>query len=290
MFQPLSFSAPKNELPEYFEEIVGRGTFIAVGSRAYTAATDIHCPKRYEVEEGFGPSFTRMECAVSADRKRRPAVYDGYASDEDSDSCLSSDESLDTEDEPEGYESWSEGSTDNEDIVDSDYADSNGEEENLFTDSSSEEESGEASEASSASQEDSTESDADASSVDDSYVPAEAIYGYQSDSDDEDHAWGHAMDARLGGSRRVASDRHSSSTPQEPEMLLTVFDISGGVPKKLFHYTHPLTIMIYASPPAIHPRAPLVAWALGAGDVLFADFVGKTFFTRKLRPSARYSK
>jgi len=48
--------------------------------------------------------------------------------------------------------------------------------------------------------------------------------------------------------------------------------------------------MLYDSPPAIHPHHPLVAWPLGAGDVLFADFALKTYFTRKLRASAPHSR
>ena len=72
--------------------------------------------------------------------------------------------------------------------------------------------------------------------------------------------------------------------------VLTIFDISGETPTRLFQFKHPFSLMLYASPPAMHPSKPLVVWPLGGGELLFADFVEKTFFTRKLHPSARQSE
>lgn len=54
----------------------------------------------------------------------------------------------------------------------------------------------------------------------------------------------------------------------------------------------PLTqaVILYASPPIIHPSKSLVVWPLSVGDVLFADFQANTYFIRKLGPSATHSK
>jgi len=71
---------------------------------------------------------------------------------------------------------------------------------------------------------------------------------------------------------------------------IVVCDMSSGHPVELFKYTQHLPVMLYSSPPAIHPSKPLVVWPLCGGDILFADFESKTHFTRQAGPSTPHSK
>jgi hypothetical protein len=74
-----------------------------------------------------------------------------------------------------------------------------------------------------------------------------------------------------------------------PKGTITVFDISQEPPRQMFQYLHPLPVMLYESPPAIHPTKPLVVWPLCGGDILFADFLAKSYFIRKSRPTSSHS-
>ena len=71
--------------------------------------------------------------------------------------------------------------------------------------------------------------------------------------------------------------------------LLTLYELEAGIPKQLFRFSHPLSVMLYDSPPVIHPTKPLIVWPLCRGEVLFADFEGKTYFIREARPSTHKS-
>ncbi len=101
-------------------------------------------------------------------------------------------------------------------------------------------------------------------------------YGF--DSGDED-----AMHARL---RIKAWGQRSSNYP---EGCLMIYDLRSNPPTLLFRYLQALPLMLYDSPPAIHPTKPLVVWPLFGGDILFADFEAKSYFTRRARPSTRRS-
>lgn len=71
---------------------------------------------------------------------------------------------------------------------------------------------------------------------------------------------------------------------------LSVYDISSGRPVRLFHLQQNLPVMLYSSPPAIHPTKSLVAWPLGGGDILFADYLANTYFIRGAVPNTQDSK
>ena len=72
--------------------------------------------------------------------------------------------------------------------------------------------------------------------------------------------------------------------------ILTIYDLAANPPTQLFTFTHPLPVMLYDSPPAIHPTKPLVVWPLCGGDVLFADFEAKSYFIRRARTTTRKSR
>ena len=77
----------------------------------------------------------------------------------------------------------------------------------------------------------------------------------------------------------------------EKNGLLLVYDVSSlPSPKLLFRYRRPLPVLLKDSPPVFHPTKSLLVWPLFGGEILFADFQLKTFFTRKARVSARNSK
>ena len=71
--------------------------------------------------------------------------------------------------------------------------------------------------------------------------------------------------------------------------VLVLYDTSSNPPRQLFKFTHQLPIMLYDSPPVIHPTKSLVVWPLCGGDVLFADFEGKSYFIRRARTTTRKS-
>lgn len=71
---------------------------------------------------------------------------------------------------------------------------------------------------------------------------------------------------------------------------LSVYDIRSGQPVRLFHFQQDLPVMLYSSPPALHPSKSLVAWPLGGGDILFADYMTNTYFIRGAVPNTQDSE
>lgn len=88
-------------------------------------------------------------------------------------------------------------------------------------------------------------------------------------------------------------ERPMSRLSQRKNMVhaeLSVYDIRSGHPARLFHFKQDLPVMLYSSPPALHPSKSLVAWPLGGGDILFADYMANTFFIRGAVPNTQDSK
>lgn len=100
------------------------------------------------------------------------------------------------------------------------------------------------------------------------------------DSDDEER-----LAKRMAYSR--PDKKHDAKVQQG---ILAIYDTSSSPPTQVFQFVQPLPIMLYDSPPAIHPTKPLVVWPLCGGDVLFADFEGKSYFVRRARTTTRKSK
>ncbi|KAI0046457.1 hypothetical protein FA95DRAFT_1371839 [Auriscalpium vulgare] len=277
-YQPLTRADAKdNGCPSYFEEFSGRGSLVAIGSRAFTTARELQTTDRTFGD--FGKDFARMERVVCED--------DGFYGVDSDEGDELSDGSSDSDSVEEGYESWSEGSSDTEEDLDSDFDEDEGPASSSDDDDTEDEE------------QDSTSEEEDTKSETSEDLPplsinatAELLRALKSqpdlDSDDEEGIWGLEVDAHLGTfTGHVHPALKEGSASREPEILLTIFDTSaGGSPKKVFQYSHSLSFMLYASPPVMHPNKSLVVWPLGAGDMLFADFIANTYFVRKLRPSA----
>ena len=213
-------------------------------------------------------------------------------SDESDDDWLSEASSDSSDIEMEAYESWSEGSTDEEG-----YVSSNSSEPEASEKSTSDTESEAESEEDSASPSSGGESDLvgaeSASGQDTPSVLSRSAFPSLDGSQDEEESWGMEVNARLGAlfHSRPLGQTYDDMRAREPTVLLTAlqYDVNS-TPTKLFEYSCPLRSMLYDSPPAVHPRESLVVWPLGGGDLLFADVAAKTYFTRQLRPSASHSE
>jgi len=98
-----------------------------------------------------------------------------------------------------------------------------------------------------------------------------------SDEESEDSA---RLEALLSN-QRASCGRHGC-----PQVKLQVYDTSTGSAVPIFQFCHLFTTVLINSPPVFHPSSPLLVWPLGGGEILFADYSNKTYFTRTLRCSA----
>jgi hypothetical protein len=78
-------------------------------------------------------------------------------------------------------------------------------------------------------------------------------------------------------------------TPANQRGKLLIYDTTSNESIPIFRYERVFPRLIYNSPPIFHPTAPLVVWPLGGGEILFANFDQKTYYTRTLRCSATRS-
>jgi hypothetical protein len=120
---------------------------------------------------------------------------------------------------------------------------------------------------------------------------------YEADSDASDCDYRYESDDELGYSSgeqdelRVFLRSTRERRGAKPEQgLLIVYDLGAGHPVQLFKFAHPLPVRLYNSPPVVHPSRPLVVWPLCGGDILFADYKEKSYFIRKMRPTTRKGK
>jgi len=81
-----------------------------------------------------------------------------------------------------------------------------------------------------------------------------------------------------------------------PLAQIHVYDVQtsdeDGLPTRVFRYACPTVTMplLSSSPPAAHRTKPLVVWPLGDGKLLFADYVGNTYFIKKTKVSRMWSQ
>ena len=140
------------------------------------------------------------------------------------------------------------------------------------------------------------ESDSDGEDIDFDCGSEDESYDgdYESDESDannheEDLHWDSDDEERLV--RRMAyskQDRKRGAKIQQG--VLAIYDTSPSPPTQIFQFSQPLPIMLYESPPAIHPTRSLVVWPLCGGDVLFVDYLAKSYFIRRARTTTRKSK
>lgn len=287
----------------YFEDITNRGQYLVLTSRRkpYTRkirgrATDrIRQPNVNEEDRSvLGKDLKPTQCQLcSREPSKTPPAERSKEDDDESEG--SSDPAVSEESEwGSAEESWSEDSTEND--QDDDIP--------LNTTDSSEENHESASNAESESEDDDErledeipvhsfgqlkeESDSDGGDIDFNCGSEDDAYDGDSDfrnansvSDD----FGIDSDDEDMPSRRFPQPRMPKPAANVQKGLLTIYDLQSGHPLQIFRYSQRLPIMLYDSPPVIHPTNPLVVWPLCGGEVLFADFQGKTYFVRKARPS-----
>ena len=70
-----------------------------------------------------------------------------------------------------------------------------------------------------------------------------------------------------GGARRIS---------------VRIYDTISKQQKPIFHFSQYVDRNLFNSPPVFHPSKPLLVWPLGAGEVLFANYKGNTYYTRLL--------
>ncbi|OAX38625.1 hypothetical protein K503DRAFT_866020 [Rhizopogon vinicolor AM-OR11-026] len=253
----------------YVEEFCRRGRFVVLASRTKLSARDVtdevdHSPDSATITARQGDS----ECSSE--------------SDEESMRDESTESEIDTESEDDGYESWSDSST----VFSEDYPfdddmitpwadhfrdedkDSNTSDSGVDSDVD----------------EDSTESDED--------VPPSA-FGFGRKNDEDKCDWDQDYSSDEDGYRNFVPrriGRHGRDTKQA-QATITIYDAQASPEAvQLFRLTRPLHSKVYGSPPIIHPTRPLVVWPLGAGDILFVDFMDKSYFVRRLRPSTLHTR
>ena len=131
--------------------------------------------------------------------------------------------------------------------------------------------------------------DFDCGSEDDSYDGDYESDWSDQNNQDEDFHFDSDDEERL--TRRMAYSRLDRKRDAKVQQgVLAIYDTSVSPPTQVFQFIQPLPIMLYESPPAIHPTKPLVVWPLCGGDVLFADYEGKSYFIRRARTTTRKSK
>lgn len=275
------FDSTRTDHPPCADEFVGRGHFTVLARRRRVVVAETYDSGLTDDKlETLAVDFLRMESNSTT------KTWDD-AGDSDTESLSdSSDSSLNSEDA--GYETWTQGSTEHSDDFADDiitpWAGPTSDVDDETTDSDA------ASSDSGSSDPESLQDDGNqtSSGSEDSDVEPSAVIGYGIWHDDD------GSDSSDDGCPlpQVATLQNWNPRPHPGlEASITIHDSSShGVPMKVFHFTKPLPFILYNSPPAIHPSESLVVWPLSAGDVLFADFLAKTYFIRKLRPSTSHSE
>ncbi|KAJ7762426.1 hypothetical protein DFH07DRAFT_411026 [Mycena maculata] len=251
------FSAAHPYHPAYIEEFVVRGEFVVLASRRVTATKTYHSGLPDDTLHSFGTIFLTMEGKL---RDSIDGEVEVHSEAEFSDNSYSWSNPADAPYDMEGDEPDSDSEADSyESFVVDDLPDRAPPDDSQL----------------------SVDSDSTSSEVDPSVV-----VGYEYwHRNNKDNDWD-GFD-----SNDVHGEHRDPKTFPELRASITIFDTSSNeTPMRLFHFTRLLPCLLYDSPPVIHPSKSLVIWPLSAGDVLFADFLAKTYFIRKLRPSTSHTR
>lgn len=270
------------------------GLLVSSGMPALNSESD----KELNIIDGRDCSRESSKSDHASDTSRAKAENSSNKDVSDSDSCPSDDIS----EWNSAEESWSEGSTEVDELgnplTSSDESSSNSSEGEAGSDDESE-----------IPQEDDAsdtainsygqlydESDSDGGDVDFDSISDNESYDGEDESDlsdgnnqEEDLHFDSDDEERLV--RRMAYSRQDRKRNAKVQQgILKVYDLAANPPSQSFTFKHQLPIMLYDSPPAVHPTKPLVVWPLCGGDVLFADFESKSYFIRRARTTTRKSR
>ena len=306
-----------------FEDIASRGTYLVLTSRKELRANSQPRGRardrahqvggaKDKTSSNLGQDLNTSGCVYcsrepSRDNDNREMAQAEEPSVDEEDSVHSSTPSLseDSEEWNSADESWSEASTESEPDAEALWKMPDCSDDGYCEDSDS----GTESEDESVKSEDETpsvaafhsyrqlEEDSDSDGRDIDFNCGSDDDPYESESDFND-AYDSSDDIEMNSDAEDDEIRHDISVGWRPmsksrtrteKGLLTLYELRAGQPKHIFRFSHPMSVMLYDSPPVIHPTKPLVVWPLCRGEVLFADFEGKTYFIRKARPSTHKS-
>ena len=106
---------------------------------------------------------------------------------------------------------------------------------------------------------------------------SQSLYSTSGDEEqsDYDHEGG-ILDKLLFGSQK------SGKRGGAHRISVRIYNTMSKQQKPIFHFSQYVEQSLFSSPPAFHPSKPLFVWPLGAGEVLFANYIGNTYFTRLL--------
>ncbi|KKK13576.1 hypothetical protein AOCH_001026, partial [Aspergillus ochraceoroseus] len=285
---------PKDRFPPYFEEFLTQGKHVIVTSRRSAPVPgegmlDANDPVQ-DVNKLFDESWENKKENDFEDSDL-PYIDDSSSESSASEESASSSSAATGVDWSSGDETWSEASTEVDEAINDEnaivifrgYIDSSGTESTEYSPSEPE------------SEEEDPETGGlgmtpgsrflrgfmdDESDGDDAYILFDESDEYDSDAGGELH-----LRSRYGKARLRKGNKKGGL-----EASLRVFSISETGLKCIFRLSRELDLMLYDSPPALHPFEPFVIWPMSPGNVLFADFSQKTWFKRKLRPTTTYTR
>ncbi|KAG0704006.1 hypothetical protein DFH29DRAFT_1068311 [Suillus ampliporus] len=266
-----------HQSPAYVEEFCRRGRFVVLACRTKLSARDISAKDSLDTAE-----LKRFPGSTSTGHQDDV----GCSSDDESTTDSSTESEIETDSEDDGYESWSESST----MFSEDY---------IFDDDMitpwadhfrDEDQDSKASDTEVGSDFDEALIESDSSSDEDPVSPS--AFGYGKKRNEDEYDWDENYSSDEDGYRHFTAGRiRRHESHEEAQATITIFDTQTSLEAvQLFHLSRPLQSKVYGSPPIIHPTESLVVWPLGGGDVLFADFMDKTYFVRRLRPSTLHTR
>ncbi|KAL1645188.1 hypothetical protein SLS58_003893 [Diplodia intermedia] len=283
-----NFSAPqagnggKDEIPAYFQEFAWIPGLLVIASRRNSNRLGPESTITEDPVQDLATLFARAQQKRGEDSSSDTAESESDPEDDEI-SLSSSEESWSSMDE-----SCSEASTEPSDALEDENA------LELFKGHIGSSESGSTTE-----EEDTEESDSEVSSGSDLGGNPFARFhkGYRDDDSDADEAYValNDSDSDEGDMVRAFLAYESRKRPRkqtQPDLRasIQVFKTSESGLKHLFRLRQPLHLLLYDSPPAIHPSLPLVVWPLGPSTILFLDYEKQQYFTRKLRPTTSMTR
>lgn len=106
---------------------------------------------------------------------------------------------------------------------------------------------------------------------------SQSYYSTSGDEEQSDYEHeGRKLDNLLFGNQKVG--KHGGAH----RISVRIYDTMSKQQKPIFHFSQYVDRNLFSSPPVFHPSKPLLIWPLGAGEVLFANYKGNTYFTRLL--------
>lgn len=106
---------------------------------------------------------------------------------------------------------------------------------------------------------------------------SQSYYSTSGDEEQSDYEHeGRKLDNLLFGNQKVG--KHGGAH----RISVRIYDTMSKQQKPIFHFSQYVDRNLFSSPPVFHPSKPLLVWPLGAGEVLFANYKGNTYFTRLL--------